>query len=431
VSVVADALTARGPLFAGHDEFGHGGVGTSGDETGEQINGTVERHGVHPSHKSVFFDLFSAFPERSLDVLEDRMRHRMRTSSVRVAVIGAGGISRAHTKAFALFGERIRLVAVADTAVSAARSLAAEHGPEVAAFPDHRELLARAKPEAVVITLPHYLHHPVAREFLEAGVSVLVEKPATTTSSELRDLHALASRLGLVLMAGQMRRFGPAVRHVKTWRDAWPGNFGELRSFDVVVQVNVDAYTGGRPGHWILDGRKAGGGAVVSFGIHRLDLVRFLGGADFSEVTAVGRFDVPFVNGAESQASVLFRMSNGATGTLHANGRAPRIGYMDSFTLHGTHGSIMEVGGPLRYATASGAVTNQWGHQHEGWVDAPDSSDPRDDAFVQQLLAFADAVRSGRPPVANTASENFNTIACMDAIAESLRTAATVKVETL
>jgi predicted dehydrogenase len=258
-----------------------------------------------------------------------------------------------------------------------------------------------------------------------------VEKPVTCTGEELRELHAIASRKNLVLLAGQMRRFGAAVRKDKAWRDSSPAHFGELRSFDVVVQVNIDAYTGGKAGHWILDGAKAGGGVITSFGIHRVDLVRHLGGADFAEVTAIGRFDAPFTSRAESQASVLFRMTNGATGTLHANALAPRTPFMDSFCLHGTHGTILEVGGPMRYATTSGAVTKQWGDQHQGFVEAEDSSDPKDDAFAQQLLTFADAVQFGHRPAFNTPEESFNTIACMDAIAESLRTGCTVKVAKL
>lgn len=353
----------------------------------------------------------------------------MIASPFRVALIGAGGISRAHTKAFSLFPSELSLVAVCDTYESSARALAAEHGESVQVFSDHRKMLVDARPDAVVITLPHYLHHPVAKDCLHEGVPVLVEKPVTNNAAELRELAAIAEERGLVLLAGQMRRFGRAVQEVKAWRDARPDHFGELRSFDVVVQVNVDAYTGGRTGHWILDGEKAGGGVITSFGIHRVDLVRHLGGADFAEVTAIGRFDAPFTHGAESQAAVLFRMTNGASGTLHANGHAPRTAYMDSFTLHGTHGSIMEVAGPLRYATTTGAITNEWSHQHEGWVDAKDSNHPRDDAFVQQMLAFARAVRTGELPEFNTPRDNFNTIACMDAIAESLRSGCTVKVE--
>lgn len=348
-----------------------------------------------------------------------------------IAIIGAGGISRAHTNAFPHLRDRVALSAVCDTNEPAARALAAECGANIPVFNDYRQLLAHTKPDVAIITLPHCLHHPVAKDFLEAGVPVLVEKPITCTGAELRELNAIAKRNKLVLLAGQMRRFGAAVRKVKAWCDASPMNFGELRSFDVVVQVNIDAYTGGKTGHWILDGAKAGGGVITSFGIHRVDLVRHLGAADFAEITAIGRFDAPFTNRAESQASVLFRMTNGATGTLHANALAPRTPFMDSFCLHGTHGTIIEVGGPMRYATTTGAVTKQWGDQHQGFVEAADSSDPRDDAFAQQLLAFADAVQWGRMPAFNTPEENFNTIACMDAIAESLRTGGTVKVEIL
>ncbi len=348
-----------------------------------------------------------------------------------IAIIGAGGISRAHTHAFPFFRDRLVLSAVCDTHETAAHALASECGTGIPVFSDHRQLLAQIRPDAAIITLPHFLHYPVARDFLDAGVPVLVEKPVTCTGAELRELDAIAKRKKLVLLAGQMRRFNAAVRKVKAWRDAAPENFGELRSFDVVVQVNIDAYTGGKTGHWILDGAKAGGGVITSFGIHRVDLVRHLGGADFAEVTAIGRFDAPFTNRAESQASVLFRMSNGATGTLHANALAPRTPFMDSFCLHGTHGTILEVAGPMRYATTTGTITKQWGDQHQGFVEATDSSDPKDDAFAQQLLAFADAVQFGRMPTFNTSEENFNTVACMDAIAESLRTGGTVKVAKL
>ncbi|MCU0772581.1 MAG: Gfo/Idh/MocA family oxidoreductase [Verrucomicrobia bacterium] len=350
---------------------------------------------------------------------------------LKIAIIGAGGISRAHTNAFPHFRDRLALAAVCDTNEPAARALAAEYGQNVSVFTDYRWLLSNAKPDAVIITLPHFLHHAVAKDCLAAGVHALVEKPITCTGTELRELNTIARRNNLVLLAGQMRRFGAAVTKVKAWRDASPTNFGELRSFDVVVQVNIDAYTGGKTGHWILDGAKAGGGVIASFGIHRVDLVRHLGGADFAEVTAIGRFDAPFTNRAESQASVLFRMTNGATGTLHANALAPRTPFMDSFCLYGTHGTILEVAGPMRYATTTGAVTKQWGDQHNGFVEATDSTDPKDDAFARQLLAFADAVQFGIIPPFNTPEENFNTIACMDAIAESLRTGGTVKVAKL
>ncbi len=346
-----------------------------------------------------------------------------------VAMIGAGSISRAHTRSIHLYPGRLALASVCSSHEPAARALAAEHAGDIPVFTDHRQLLRAGKPDAAVIALPHFLHHPVAKDFLEAGVPCLIEKPITCSASELRDLHAIADRRSTLLMAGQMRRFGMPVTATRKWLEESPDHFGELRSFDVVVQVNIDAYTGGNSKHWALDGTKAGGGVIANFGIHRLDLVCHLSGVDFSQVTAIGRFDSPFTNGAESQASVLFRMSNGATGTLHANGLAPRTAYMDGFTLHGSRGSIMEMGGSLRYATLSGAMTREWHHQHEGWVEALDTGNADDDTFVRQLLAFVNAVESRTVPRFNTPIGNFNTIACLDAIAESLRTGKTVDVE--
>lgn len=346
-----------------------------------------------------------------------------------IAIIGAGGISRAHTNGLPFLKDRFRLVGVCDTNEQAAQTLAQECGPGIPHFTDYFTLLDKTAPHAVIITLPHFLHHPIGLDCLARKIHVLIEKPITCSAKELKEIDAKAKEMDLIVMAGQMRRFGSSVQKVHDWVQSSPENFGQLRSFDIVVQVNIDAYTGGRADHWILDGVKSGGGVVTGFGIHRVDLIRHLGGCDFSEVTALGRFDEPFVNGAESQANALFSMSNGATGTLHANGLAPRTGYMDSFTLHGTHGSIMEVNGPLRYATKTGAVTHAWNDQHQGWVEATESLNPQDNPFVRQLVAFADAIEQGTAPIMNSIKENFNTIACMDAIAESLRSGRTVTVE--
>ncbi len=350
--------------------------------------------------------------------------------SLRLSLLGAGGISRAHAKAFPLFPDRMSLVGICDVHEAAAADLANEMGGDIAVFNDHRRMLQDVRPDAVIITLPHDLHYQFALDCMTAGVHVLVEKPVTCNAHELRHLDRAATERHIVLMAGQMRRFDSSVRHIKAWCGREDQPFGELRSFDVVVQVNIDAYTGKSPNHWILDGKKAGGGVVASFGIHRLDLIRHLGNSDFAEVTALGRFDPPFRNNAESQASVLFRMTNGAIGTLHANALAPRNPFMDSFCLHGTQGSIIEVAGPMRYATTLGAITSQWSDQYTGFIEAPRTDDPHEDPFVQQLLAFVDAIVSGKPPIMNSARENFNTIACLDALATSLRTGSTTTVET-
>jgi hypothetical protein len=72
---------------------------------------------------------------------------------MRIALIGAGGISRAHTNAFPHFRDRVSLAAVCDTHEPAARGLAAECGVDIPVFTDYRQLLAQSKPDAAIITL--------------------------------------------------------------------------------------------------------------------------------------------------------------------------------------------------------------------------------------------------------------------------------------
>ncbi len=345
-------------------------------------------------------------------------------------MVGTGSISRAHGQAFLRHPDHLKLTAACDPVEPAARKFAAEFGPDAVVTTDHKELIRRGGFDAAILTLPHFLHYAIARDFVEAGIPVLVEKPLVCTLEEIRALRDLATARNVSLMAGQTRRFDAGVLSVKAWRDSGPEAFGELRTFDLVAQQNIYSYLGGKEklGHWILDGAKAGGGVIISLAIHRLDLVRFLGGADYAEVSAMGRFDAPFHNGAESQATVLLKMSNGASGVLHANYLAPRIRFMESMCLHGTHGTISEIGGPLQYATQTGRRTEQWNDQFDGFTDATKSG-AWEDSFVNQLVHFTDCVRAGRLEFTNSVYDNFNTIACIDAIARSLKTGQPVRVE--
>jgi predicted dehydrogenase len=67
----------------------------------------------------------------------------------------------------------------------------------------------------VSVAVPTPLHFPVARELLEAGISVLVEKPMTTTLDEARQLFRLARERGVVLHVGHVERFNGAVQELR------------------------------------------------------------------------------------------------------------------------------------------------------------------------------------------------------------------------
>lgn len=358
---------------------------------------------------------------------------------MRFGIIGAGVISHAHLAPFAARPDRVRLVAVCDPQIALAQALA-DAGGGAAVYNDHRVMLAEAELDAMIIATPHFLHAPLAEDCIRARKAVLVEKPLACTLAEMRRLRQLSTEHGVAVVAGQMRRFEPEIAWLKRWIAESADNFGELRSFDLQSWQNLEGYlyrSGAGLKHWLLDGERAGGGVVISLAIHQLDLVRYLFDADFEAVTASGRFDPPFHNGAESAASVLLRMSSGATGLLHANYLAPRVPFCEALTAFGSNGTIIQhvdkrgdYRGAFAYASSGGLPTTKWEQQWSGFAPVPSEAFEGLDAnsFVNQLVAFADAVRSGSAP-RNGLDENFNTIACIEAIHESLRSGVTIAVQ--
>jgi hypothetical protein len=71
-----------------------------------------------------------------------------------------------------------------------------------------------ARPDAVSVVVPTVKHYEVARQALERGLHVLIEKPVTTTVLEAEDLLKLAAGKNLVLQVGHIERFNSAVQYL-------------------------------------------------------------------------------------------------------------------------------------------------------------------------------------------------------------------------
>jgi predicted dehydrogenase len=130
--------------------------------------------------------------------------------TLRTAVVGVGYLGRFHAQKYAAL-DASRLIGVADPNPAARTAVAAELG--VSAHADYRELLGKV--DAVSIVTPTPSHFAIAREFLEAGAHVLVEKPMTVTVDEGAALVEVATRAGRVLQVGHLERFNAAVQAVQ------------------------------------------------------------------------------------------------------------------------------------------------------------------------------------------------------------------------
>jgi predicted dehydrogenase len=130
-------------------------------------------------------------------------------SRLRAAVVGVGYLGRFHALKYAAQRD-LDLVAVVDVDGDRCRAVATEVGAE--ALRDHRALVGRIDCVSVAVNTQH--HYAVARDLLEAGIDVLVEKPITTTVGEGQDLLELAVRGQRVLQVGHLERFNPAIRAI-------------------------------------------------------------------------------------------------------------------------------------------------------------------------------------------------------------------------
>jgi predicted dehydrogenase len=127
-------------------------------------------------------------------------------SVLRTAVVGVGYLGNFHAQKYAAIPD-CELVGVADNDPLRLAEISAALG--VQAYSDHRELIGKV--DAVSVVVPTQHHHAVARDFLAAGVHVLIEKPITVTIEEADDLIALADKKGLVFQAGHLERFNPVL----------------------------------------------------------------------------------------------------------------------------------------------------------------------------------------------------------------------------
>jgi predicted dehydrogenase len=124
----------------------------------------------------------------------------------RAAVIGIGYLGNFHVQKYLALPE-IDLVAVVETDDDRRTEIEQKYG--IDAYADYHEILDEV--DLVSIVVPPDKHFEVARDFLNAGVPVLVEKPVTETVAQAQALINLASRHRCLFQVGHLERFNPAV----------------------------------------------------------------------------------------------------------------------------------------------------------------------------------------------------------------------------
>lgn len=249
---------------------------------------------------------------------------------VRLALIGCGGMAQAHAARFNRVRDRMQLVAAVDIDKPKADAVA-ELLPGTKAVTDYHEVLNDV--EAVLIVLPHHLHHPVGMECLNAGKHVLLEKPMANSEQQCLELIEAAEKAQRTLMIAYCMRFHPVVARMKELIDA--------RTFGDVFQVSMwtEQLTRCLPGDWVSSHETLGGGQLFSHGCHYIDLMLWYLGNPVSGTHMGTKLGTPWMDW-EGTSNVCLEFEGGKLGYHFGTwgARGTRLGY--SFHAHCTDGMI-------------------------------------------------------------------------------------------
>lgn len=198
---------------------------------------------------------------------------------IRLAVIGCGDIARAMMVVCKLtLG--VEVVDFCDIDEKKAQKMAGYFGVKKT-YSDYREMLKETKADCVYISLPHYLHHPVIMDSLNASKHVLCEKPITIRVDHAMEAVKLAEEKNRVLAVNYQYRYDKnCYRFVKAVQNGEMGKIFHVRC--VVPWGRKESYLEKAPWHASLE--KAGGGTLITQGSHLLDIILWMFGCGVKNV---------------------------------------------------------------------------------------------------------------------------------------------------
>lgn len=212
-------------------------------------------------------------------------------SALRTAVIGVGYLGNFHAQKYAAIPD-VELVGVVDNDPGRAAEIAASLGTK--AYGDHRELIGLV--DAVSVVVPTQFHHAVARDFLSAGVHVLIEKPITVTIAEADELIALAAEHKAVFQVGHLERFNPVLVALD----------GVLQEPLFIESVRIAPF---KP-------RGTDVNVVLDLMIHDIDLIQHIVKSPVARIDAVG---APVFTGEEDIANARIVFESGCVANVTAS----------------------------------------------------------------------------------------------------------------
>ena len=167
----------------------------------------------------------------------------------KVAIIGLGAMGKNHYRILSTF-EDVKVCALCDVV---------QNDPyNEPFFHDVDEMLDSAKPDAVIIAVPTFLHKEVALKCASRGIHIFIEKPAASTVQDAKDILDAVNAAGIKSCVGHVERFNPVVQALKN-------ELSTKEIFSVAI-TRVGPFPP----------RIADVGVLTDLSVHDIDLIRFI-----------------------------------------------------------------------------------------------------------------------------------------------------------
>lgn len=316
---------------------------------------------------------------------------------LRAAVIGAGRRGKTHTEAVADLEDQAQVVGIADIDAERGQTLIAASAPYGKAYTDAAAMLRETEPQVVYITTPPPLHREQTLAAFAVGADVVLEKPIALTVEEADIIGEAAAKAGRKVHICHQLRYTAGAAETRDLLRGQPVALTHIWNYRMAPDI---------PGNW---NRNWGGGHVVEWGIHYLDLCRYV--MDSEPVEVYARYTDNVLRGTPNwdnwdAYALTVQWANGAvTGYASTYALKPGIAGAAGLAIIARDGKAEFGWGGSTWTTMEGTQT--WkGERGEGerelsraFLRAVATGDTRD---IRQ--SYDDAVRTHRFVMAANAS---------------------------
>ena len=340
---------------------------------------------------------------------------------VRIAMVGAGNIARAHLEAYKNV-ENAEIVALCDINEETLAETAQMFGVKKT-YTSEAEMLKNEEPDACDVCVWNCAHAECSIMALNAGLNVMCEKPMATSADEAQQMIDAAKKNNKLFMIGFVCRFGDEAKIAKDFIDN--GYLG-----DIYYSKATYLRRHGAPGGWFSDKARSAGGPVIDLGVHVIDLTRYLMGKP-KALSVFASTEDKLKNRPNLKTTVdwtpkgatphdKFDVEDFAVAMIKYEGNKTTL-LETSYSINGESVTKKELYGTKGGMNLNGADLKIYTEVNDFLADiTPDTSNYLEskDMFVAEMEHFVDCIQNGTECIA-PAEDGLEVMKILDAIYES------------